>query len=98
MNYSVDFREKVIEEALSSGKSLRVLAEEFGIGYSSLGKWLRDYRNSGVQPLVKKEKRPRDWTVEERYGALLETGQLDEEEGVRRAAPSWPTMPSGKAA
>ena len=49
MNYSVEFREKVIEEALSSGKGLRGLAEEFGIGYSTLGKWLRDYRNSGVR-------------------------------------------------
>ena len=78
--YSVGLREKVIEEGLSSGKSLRALAEEFGIGYSTLGKWLRDYRNSGVQPLVKKEKRPQDWTVEERYAALLETGQLNEED------------------
>ncbi len=80
MNYSVGFREKMIEEGLHSGKTLRVLAEEFGIGYSTLGKWLRDYRNTGVQPLVNKEKRPRDWTVEERFEALLETGQLNEEE------------------
>ena len=80
MNYSVEFREKVIEEALSSGKSLRVLVEQFGVGYSTLGKWLRDYRNSGVQPLVKKEKRPQDWTVEERFKALLETAQLNDEE------------------
>lgn len=80
MNYSVGFREKVIDEALSSGKSLRVLAEEFGVGYSTLGKWLRDYRNSGVQPLVKKEKRPQDWTAEERFAALLETAPLDDEE------------------
>ena len=80
MNYSVEFREKMIEEGLHSGKTLRVLAEEFGIGYSTLGKWLRDYRHTGVRPLVKKEKRPRDWTVEERFEALLETGQLNEEE------------------
>ncbi len=78
--HSVGFREKVIEEALSSGKSHGVLAKEFGIGYSTIGKWLRDYRNSGVQPLVKQEKRPQDWTVEERYAALLETGQLNEED------------------
>ncbi len=78
--YSVGFREKVIEEGLNSGKSHRVLAEEFGIGYSTLGKWLREYRNSGEQPLAKKEKRPQDWSVEARYAALLETGQLSEEE------------------
>ncbi len=78
--HSVGFRDKVIEEALSSGKSHGVLAKEFGIGYSTLGKWLRDYRNAGEQPLAKKEKRPQDWSVEERYAALLETGQLGEEE------------------
>ena len=78
--YSVGFRDKVIEEGLNSGKSLRVLAEEFGIGYSTLGKWLREYRNSGEQPLAKQEKRPSEWSVEERYAALLETGQLSDEE------------------
>jgi hypothetical protein len=65
MNFPLEFREKVIAEGLSSGKSYRVLAEEFGVGYSTLGKWLRDYRNSGVQPLAKKEKRPQDWSIEQ---------------------------------
>jgi transposase len=80
MNFPLEFREKVIAEGLSSGKSYRVLAEEFGIGYSTLGKWLRDYRNSGVQPLAKKEKRPQDWSIEQRFDAVLETQQLSEEE------------------
>ncbi len=78
--YSVGFREKVTAEALHSGKTLRVMAEEYGVGYSTLGKWIRDYRNSGEQPLANKERRPLDWSVEQRYAALLETGQLGEEE------------------
>ena len=57
-----------------------MLAEEFGIGYSTLGKWLRDYRNSGEQPLAKKEKRPQDWSIEQRFDAVLETRDLSEEE------------------
>jgi len=81
--YSVGFREKVIAEALGSGKNLRFLAEEFGVGYSTLGKWLRDYRSAGVQPLMKQEKRPQDWTVEKRFAALLETEPLSEEEVAR---------------
>lgn len=80
MEYSVEFREQVIEKALSSGQGQEVLAEECGIGRSTLQKWLRDYRNSGVQSLAKQERRPADWSVEERYAALLETEGLSEEE------------------
>ncbi len=79
-NHSVGFQERAIEEALSSGKSHGVLAKQFDIGYSTLGKWSRDYRNSGVLPSVKQEKRPQNWSVEDRYAALLETGQLNEED------------------
>lgn len=78
--FPVEFREKVIAEALSSGKTQGELVEEFGIGFSTLGKWLRVYRNSGVQPLAKKEKRPQDWRIEQRFDAVLETRQLSEEE------------------
>ena len=78
--YSIGFKEKVIAEALNSGKTLRLMAEEYGVGYSTLGKWLREDKDSGAQPLSSKEKRPSDWSVEQRYAALLETGQLGEEE------------------
>ena len=64
MEYSVEFREQVIEKALSSGQGQEVLAEECGIGRSTLQKWLRDYRNSGVLSLAKQEKRPADWSVD----------------------------------
>ncbi len=80
MEYSVEFRERVIKEGLSSGKSHRVLAGEFGIGYSTLGKWLHDYRNSGEQPLAKKERRPQEWSIEQRFDAVLETRQLSDDE------------------
>ena len=80
MEYSVEFREQVIEKALSSGQGQGVLAEGFGIGRSTLQKWLRDYRNSGEQSLAKQEKRPADWSEEERFAAVLETAQLGEEE------------------
>ncbi len=78
--YSAGFRENAIAQALGSGKTLRALAEEFGIGYSTLGKWVRTYRNTGEHPLAKQEKRPGDWSIQERYGALLETASLTEEE------------------
>ena len=60
--YPVEFREKVILEALSSGKSHGVLVEEFGIGYLTLGKWLRVHRDLGEPGLSNREKRPQDWT------------------------------------
>lgn len=83
MNYSLEFRENVIAEGLSSGKSYRVLAEEFGIGYSTLGNWLRDYRNAGEQPMANKEKHPQEWSIEERFNAVLETRQFSDEEAGR---------------
>jgi len=79
-SYSKGFKENVIAQALGSGKPLSVLAEEFGIGYSTLGKWLRDKRTKGEAPLTKQDKRPTDWSMQERYGALLETASLTEEE------------------
>jgi len=78
--YSKGFKTNVIAQAVGSGKTLRVLAQEFGVGYSTLGKWLRDNRNRGEQPLTHQEKRPGDWSIQERYGALLETSSLTEEE------------------
>ena len=82
MEYPVEFRETVIKKALTSKATQDSVAEEFGIGRSTLQKWLRDYRHDGAGPVTDREKRPQDWSGEERFAALLETRQLDEEERV----------------
>jgi transposase-like protein len=72
----------VIKKVLTSNETQDSVAEEFGIGRSTLQKWLRDYRHAGGRPESNREKRPQDWSAEERFAALLETGQLAEEERV----------------
>ena len=80
MEYPEQFRQTVIEKALTSGVPQEALAEEFGIGRSTLQKWLRDYRHSGAQSVTKSERRPQEWTPQERFAALVETAQMGEEE------------------
>ncbi len=82
MEYPVEFRETVIKKVLTSNETQDSVAEEFGIGRSTLQKWLRDYRHAGGRPMTNREKRPQDWSAEERFAALLETSQLEEEERV----------------
>ncbi len=82
MEYPVELRETVIKKILTSNETQNSVAEEFGIGRSTLQKWLRDYRHAGGQPVTNREKRPQDWSAEERFAALLETSQLEEEERV----------------
>ena len=65
---------------LLGNKTHDEISKEFGIGRSTIGKWLREYRKSGNINLKSKEKRPRDWTSEERVSALLATGSMPSEE------------------
>ena len=78
MEYPEELRERVVKMALSSGETQEALAERYGIGRSTSQKWLRDYRHNGAQGMAKREKRPQDWTAQERFAALLETATLDE--------------------
>ena len=79
MGYSIEKRERVVALALKGNRPQREIADKYGIGLSTLQKWVRDYR-AGVEPLMgkKQEKRPRDWTGEEKLAALVETAGLDE--------------------
>jgi transposase len=82
MEYPLELRETVIKKVLTSNETQDSVAEEFGIGRSTLQKWLRDYRHAGGKPVTTSEKRPQDWSAEERFAALLETSQLEEAERV----------------
>jgi transposase len=80
MEYSKEFRAKVVERALARTDTQEVLAEEFGIGRSTIQNWVRQYRALGENPLAGRDKRPQAWTKEERLDALLATHGLSEEE------------------
>jgi transposase-like protein len=80
MSYSPAFRESIIKQALQSSDPQKLIARKAGIGYSTLQKWLHQYRQSGELPVANQEKRPRDWSAEERFNALVEVATLEQAE------------------
>lgn len=78
MGHSQSLRDEVVKAVLGGGRTHLMLAEEFGVGRSTIQYWMRQYRSSGVASLTKHEKRPQDWTGEERLEALLATHGLTE--------------------
>lgn len=88
--YTETFKRQAVEKALSrtQGTTLAEVTDSLGIGYSTLSKWLVKSRE---QPLgsnsahdgtgindVRKEKRPQDWSQEERLEMVIACGSLDE--------------------
>lgn len=78
--HSQQIRETAIKKALTSPDSKRQIADYMGVGLSTLQRWLREARKSGESVMAKKEKRPQDWSREERLNALLEATKLSEDE------------------
>lgn len=82
MVYPIEIKEAVIKKVLMGGKPHHEIASEAGIGRSTLIYWLKNHKKDGNEKLTEKEKRPQDWTVEQRLNALMETGAMSEEERV----------------
>lgn len=79
MGYSIQVQEAVIKKVLLGNKRQHEIAKEFGVGRSTIGKWLKEYKQKGSIKLSTKEKRPKDWTAEERISSLIETGAMTAE-------------------
>jgi len=80
MGYSIQVKEAVLKKVLQGNRPHREIAAEYGIGRSTIGKWLRQYKQNGNINLKSKEKRPKDWTAAERMDALITTGSMSHEE------------------
>lgn len=80
MKYSQELRETVTRKVLEGMRSQGAIAEEFGVGRSTIQNWLRQDRSSGVTEVVKQERRPEDWTAQERLNALIESSALSDDE------------------
>ena len=80
------FKIQAVEKALSREPqtSLQEIADSIGIGYSTLGKWISKSRKheleSGYALMKTKEKRPQDWSMEERLNIVIACAPLEEEE------------------
>ena len=76
--YSESLKAKLVQKmAAPGGPSATALAEEVGISQSTLSRWLRAGRVSGMAS--KTPRRPQDWTAAEKLEAVLEASSLDEE-------------------
>ncbi len=76
------FKIQAVEKALirTEGVSVLEIAESLGVGYSTLQKWIVKSKNNEFEPAepITKEKRPQDWTQEERLNIVIECGSLSE--------------------
>ncbi len=89
--HSQSFKMQAVEKALSraTGITLKEIVDELGIGRSTLSKWMKAARNNELECVTegeavsshnkKKEKRPQDWSLEERLEIVMACASLDEE-------------------
>ncbi len=79
MGYPIQLKEAVLKKVLQENKHHYEVATEFGVGRSTIGKWLKERKQNGNIKLKSKEKRPKDWTAEKRISAIIKTGCMSEE-------------------
>ena len=76
--YTQDFKAQAVQKALTrNGKSIKTIAQELNIGYSTLQKWIREYKRVTNH---KESQRPQDWSREQQLQALMDTASMDEEQ------------------
>jgi transposase-like protein len=81
MEYPKAFKERIVKKALGMEMTQEAFVKAHGISRSSLQKWLRDARRGAVTEVAKNtEKRPQDWSAQERFAALVESSALAEQE------------------
>jgi len=85
VRHTQSYKIQAVEKALSrsSQTSLQEIADSLDVGYSTLGKWIsksRKHELEYVDPMIKtKEKRPQDWSLEERLNMVISCASLDED-------------------
>jgi len=78
--YSQFFKEEALRKLLTRGsRTIAEVALELNVPYHSAKNWLRNSKMPHNKQTVCHEKRPQDWSQEERLQALLDTGTLSGE-------------------
>ena len=86
--FSQSFKKQAVEKALNrqDNVTLKEIADHLGIGLSSLSRWILQAKKQEleiVSPneilIMTKDKRPQDWTLEERLNMIIHCGALDDE-------------------
>lgn len=88
--FTQSFKIRAVEKALNrpEGTSLIEIVDTLGVGYSTLQKWIAQSRSQELESVaddelsgltnMTKEKRPQDWSLEERLNMVIACGSLDE--------------------
>jgi transposase-like protein len=87
VKYSEEFKTQAVEKALNrtEGTGIKQIAESLGVGYSTLERWIVQARTQPFESTTKpmcsnaqNQKRPQDWSRDERLNLLITCGSLDE--------------------
>jgi transposase len=86
--FNQSFKIQAVEKALSRSEEtgLREIADSLGVALSTLHKWMKQSKaqelesvsNEGSFNPMTKEKRPQDWSQEEKLQIIIAAGSLDE--------------------
>lgn len=80
-NYTQAFKEEVVRKMLTRGnRTIADMAVELNVPYHSVRNWLRNPRMAHLHRSGGGDKRPREWTAEQRLQALLDTNSLAPED------------------
>jgi len=80
-----EFKIMVVEKALARSEHtlLSDIAQHYGIGKSTLSRWMNEVKQgklTAIKTKVTQEKRPADWTLEEKQQVLQASNGLSEQE------------------
>ena len=87
-SFNTSFKIQAVEKALNRGDNttLTEIANSLGVGSSTLGKWITKAKNQEFETVSQNEianmiddKRPQDWTPEERLNMIVECASIDED-------------------
>jgi transposase-like protein len=73
-------RSMVAKMSVPGGRSATSLSREVGISQNTLSRWLRERITLESNGEGMKQRRPDDWTAEEKVGAILSYEKLSEEQ------------------
>ncbi len=85
--FSQSFKKQAVEKALnrSDNITLKEIADPLGVGLSSLSRWILQAKKQELETEspneiinMTKDKRPQDWTLEERLNMIITCATLDE--------------------
>jgi len=78
--YTKAYKEQAVEKVLQRGhKTIDSIADELNINHHTLKNWLRPYYQREPMPKTPANKRPQDWSPEERFQLLMESSVLEGE-------------------